>query len=87
MQDQQKGVTWGPQCGELCACPPMAREGEHLCRGGKEVGRAVVNKGSMAFHWLSPCQERRGGFLLPVRARLLSLGVRVPHSGLPALFI
>ena len=44
----------------------MAREGEHFYRGGKEVGRAVVNKGSMVFHWLSPCQERRGVFLLPI---------------------
>lgn len=25
---------------------------------GKEVGRAVVNKGTLAFHWLSPYQER-----------------------------
>ena len=43
----------------------MEREGEHFCTGEKEVGRAIVNKESMAFHWLSPCQERRGVFLLP----------------------
>ena len=33
---------------------------------GKEVGRVAVSRESMAFHWLSPCQERRGVFLLPV---------------------
>ena len=31
-------------------------------RGAKEVGRALVNKESMTFHRLSPCQERRGVF-------------------------
>ena len=31
----------------------------------RNLGRAIVNKESMTFHWVSPCQERRGGFLLP----------------------
>ena len=38
----------------------------------KEVRRAIVNKQSVAFHWLSPCWERRGVFLLPV-------GLCCPH--------
>ena len=41
--------------------PCTAREGECFYRGEKEVGRAIVNKESMTFHWLSYCQERRGG--------------------------
>ena len=32
-------------------------------RGEREVGRAVVNQESVAFHWLNPCQERRVIFL------------------------
>ena len=31
---------------------------------GKEIGRALVNKESMAFYWRSPSQERRGVFFL-----------------------
>ena len=51
--------------GEPRASPFKARVGEHFYRGGKEVGRARVNQVSMAFHWLSRCQER-GGLLLSV---------------------
>ena len=43
--------------------PRTAREGELFYRGGKEVGRALVNKESMAFHWLKPCQGK-GVFIL-----------------------
>ena len=44
----------------------MAR-GECLEREEKKkVGRTAVNEESSAFHWLSPCQERRGAPLLPV---------------------
>ena len=32
----------------------------------KEVGRATVNKESMAFHWLNIFLERRGVFLLSI---------------------
>ena len=46
--------------------PPMAREGGQFYREEKEVERALVNRESMVFHWLSPCWERRGDFLLPV---------------------
>ena len=44
----------------------MTREEEHFSKKEKKVGRTVVNKKSMAFHWLSPCWERRGDFRLPV---------------------
>lgn len=47
------------------ARPHKAKEGESFYREGTEVGRALVNKQSMAFHCLSPSQERRGDFLLP----------------------
>ena len=33
--------------------------------GQRKLG-ARVNKESLAFHWLSPCQERRAVSLLPV---------------------
>ena len=35
-------------------------------RGKKKVGRTAINKDFSAFHWLSPCQERREAPLLPV---------------------
>lgn len=28
----------------------------------KEAGESIVNEESMAFHWLSPCQEERESF-------------------------
>lgn len=57
------------------------REGD---RGEREIGRAVVNKEAMGFHWRSPCQER-GDFLLPVE--LCYCYVRAPPSGHSTLFI
>lgn len=30
------------------------------------MGRAIINKESMTFHWLCPCQERREIFLFPI---------------------
>ena len=44
--------------GRPCTCPFTEKEGEHFYTGEKKVGKAMVNKESMAFHWLSPCQER-----------------------------
>ena len=44
---------------------PQGKGRRRFHRGEKEVGRARVNKESMAFHWLSPCPERSGVFLLP----------------------
>ena len=43
-----------------------AREGECFYRGEKEGGKVMGNKDSIAFHWLSPWQEGRGVFLLPL---------------------
>ena len=34
-----------------------AEQAKNTFRGEKEVGRAIVNKEFMAFHWLNPCQE------------------------------
>lgn len=51
--------------GDLCASPPKAREGEHVHREEKEVGRTGINTEPMAFQWLSPCWEK-GVFLIPV---------------------
>lgn len=39
---------------------------ENSCRGEKELGWAIINKESMALHWLSSCQEGKGVFFLPV---------------------
>ena len=39
-------------------------KGDLFSREEKETGKAGVNKENMAFYWLSPCQERRGVFLL-----------------------
>ena len=50
---------------EPLASPLTEREGDHLYREDKEVGRAVVNIEFMAFRWLNPCQDRRGVFLPP----------------------
>ena len=30
------------------------------------MGKAIINKESMTFHWLCPCQERREIFLFPI---------------------
>ena len=64
--------------------PCAVRKGESYYRGEKEVGRAIVDKESVAFHWLSPCQERR--LSSSCSALLLLQGVRAPPAGLPTLF-
>lgn len=51
----------------------------------KGSGQTIVNKGSVVFHWLSPCRERKV-FLLPLGALLTSQGMRAPLFGLPTLF-
>ena len=61
----------------------MAREGEHFYREEKELGRAVVNKESMAFHWLSPSREEEES---SCGALLSSQGERAPPAGLPTVF-
>ena len=47
------------------ASPGTAREGDCFYIEEKEAGRATGNKETVAFHCLSPCQERRV-FPLPV---------------------
>ena len=44
----------------------VEREGWLFYRGKKEIGKALVNKESMVFHWLISFQEIRGDFLLPI---------------------
>ena len=42
---------------------PTCKEKETaFIEGGNEVGRAIVNKESMTFHWPGLCQERKGVF-------------------------
>ena len=50
--------------GEPRARPHMARVGECLYREEEEIGKTIVKTESMAFQWLSHCQERKV-FLLP----------------------
>ena len=52
--------------GEPLTSPCTAWEGECFLKREEEVGRTIVNQESLAFHRLSPCQERRGVFLLPI---------------------
>lgn len=42
---------------------PEAKEGEHSHRTEKEIGRVIVNKETIAFHWLSCFQERKGSLI------------------------
>ena len=49
-----------------CASLYQGREGESFYKEEKEDGWPVVKKESMTFRGLSPCQERRGVFLLPI---------------------
>ena len=50
---------------KLPPSPHMAREGNTFTERNRKW-EDYGNKQSMAFHWLSPCQERRGVSLLPV---------------------
>ena len=61
--DQQRITIWGLQQWRPHANSHPTREGESFYKEEKEVGSSIVNKESMAFYWLSPCQERRGVFL------------------------
>ena len=51
------------------------RQGKNTFTEEKEVGRATVNKGSMVFHWLSPCQEGRGDFFILNSSRELKFPI------------
>ena len=45
-----------------CASPQRARDVEHFYKGKRKL-RGLFIKESMAFHWLNPCQKRKGIFL------------------------
>ena len=70
--------------GKAHASPHRAREGERFYWGGEGSWRAIVKKESKAFHWLSPCQERKRVFLLISFA--IASGLETSLSGLPTLF-
>ena len=67
-------------CGEPSVSPQSARAGEHFYRGEEEVERALTE--SMAFQWLSSCQERRGVFLLPVGCCCCGIVIYQSHQRL-----
>ena len=64
---QQRWVYWELEF-RICSQgkPHAGREGDPalLHTEEKEIRRAVGKKESTAFHWLNPCQEGRGVFLL-----------------------
>ena len=53
--------------GEPTCKSPHGKGRRTLLLGGKGSWEGYSKKESMAFHWLSSCQERRGVFLLPVQ--------------------
>ena len=57
---------WIRKNGKSCTSPLHSKRRNMLYRKEKEVGRDIINKESMAFHWLSPCQERRCIFSLSI---------------------
>ena len=69
--------------GESLVSSCTAREGGRFYKEEKEVGRARV-KQSVAFHWPSPYQERRGVFILPFGSAIVK-GCGAPPSGLRIL--
>lgn len=75
----------GCHCIKLCESPCTVREGQYFYRGEKEVGRAIGNKESLAFHWLSLCQGRRGG-CLPIGLCYGCSAREFSPSGLQILF-
>ena len=53
--------------GELTCKSPHGRWRRMLLLRGKSTWKGKLSEESMTFHWLSPCQERRGIFLLLVQ--------------------
>ena len=51
-------MSWGPLREDLSGSFSVT-EGEPFYREKKEVGRAIINKESVALHWLSRCQEKK----------------------------
>ena len=69
IQDQQRIASQAlhPWWVEVHPCTSPSRQEKKTFYGeGKEGEKAGINKEFVAFHWLSPCQERRGVFLFPV---------------------
>ena len=64
-RELQFGVCNHGETYKVAVSPLVAREGECFYRGENKVGRVIINKESMAFHWLSPSKERSEVFLLP----------------------
>lgn len=82
-QDQQRIAVLVCKHSKPCSGLPTAREGEWFNREEKKIRRAVVNRESMALHWLSLGQDD----LSSSWWALLSLqGLNVPPSCLPARF-
>ena len=72
--------------GESHASPPTAREEVFIKEKIKlELGVAMVNKKSMAFHWLSPLPGKKRSLSSSCWALQWSQGVRTPPFGLPTL--
>ena len=55
---------------------PEAKEGEHSHKREKEIGRVVVNKETIAFHWLSCFQEREGSLIFLLGSAISFQGLR-----------
>ena len=70
---------------KLLASPSMAREGEHIYRGEKEVGRAIVNR-VHGFSLAESSPGRKRSLSFSCCALLSSQGMRALPSGLPTLF-
>ena len=80
--DQQRIAAWGLQTWEAMCKFSHAKWRTHLWRGNK-VGRAIANRESMAFHWMS--STRKEGELSSCCA-VLAQRVRACPSSLPAQF-
>ena len=83
IQDQQRIASQAlhPWWVEVHPCTSPSRQEKKTFYGeGKEGEKAGINKEFVAFHWLSPCQERS-----PCWAALSLQGVRAPPSGLSTL--
>jgi len=59
--------------------PTQPRKEKAFIEREEEVGRVIVNKETMAFHWLGPCQEEESSSCWVL---LLLWGRRASPSGL-----
>ena len=85
--DHQRIVVWGLQpWGATCKSPKKKEDHFYRGEGRKDTGRTTVNKEFTAFHWLSPCQERRKVFPHPAGFCYCQRAGERPPDGLPTLF-